>query len=159
VTDTDDDIRPTGLDGKIDLAAVARVVRKSIPIVVPAIVAIVTSLVTVVAQVRVALTDAKSSAKVVAKDVAKDVGQGVKNKSEAGYQELKAAVEAYEVRLAVIERRLAEVPKKGKRKPPTPAPVRRLPADLDQAAARQNLRLVVPALAPAAAGTHVDASP
>lgn len=155
MTPTEDEIHPLGAGGAINWVAVAKGVRKAIPVIVPAIVAIATSLVTVVSQVRIAVTDAKSSAKVVAKDV----GQVVKNKSEAGYQELKAAVEAYDVRLAAIERRFVEVPKKGKRRPALPLPVRKLPADLDQAAARQtSLRLVAPAPVPAHAQTP-DALP
>jgi hypothetical protein len=127
MTETRDDTHPLGLGGERDWVATSKVAAKVIGILASAIVAAVVSY-------RTAVGDFQARA------------QTVKDKSEAGYQVSKDALQAHDKRLAELEllvRRLAAQQhpdaRRGSRPralPPAPAapsPPKALPRDLDQA--------------------------
>lgn len=129
--ETDDDLRPFALGGKRDWPATARWVGAFAGVVISAIVS-------ATASYRTASTETQARV------------QSSKNKSEAGYQVTRQAVEALEQRVLVLEERAhkAEVAT-AKAKPPRPAhrgglpappappppapPAKQLPANLDVA--------------------------
>jgi hypothetical protein len=148
--ETVDDLRPFALGGKISPIAVAKVVAGVLAVIVPA------------------LVGAVSTYRIGAQETQERV-QSSKNKSEAGYQVTRQAVEALEKRMLLLEQGLRKVeapPKpKGARPahrggplppaPPPPVAVKQLPSNLDLAE-RQVYRGVA---APSTPAPTVDAAP
>jgi hypothetical protein len=132
---TEDDIRPLALGGKISWVGAAKKIAKVLLVLAPALGGAVTSY-------RTAATDTRERV------------QATKNKSEAGYQVTRQAVEALEQRVLVLEERAhkaevavakAKPPRTAHRgiglpappapPPPSPLPqrVKQLPSNLDLA--------------------------
>ena len=107
---TEDDIRPLGLGGRFSPVAAAKMAAKVIAVITPALIGAVSAYKSATSETQVRV-------------------QSSKNKSEAGYQVTRQAVEALEQRVLVLEERAhrAELAA-AKAKPPRPTHRGGLPA-------------------------------